>query len=461
MNEGGVLCRTVELEATTMTTTIAAAGASEAQRAGVGKIALASLVGTTIEFYDFYIFGTAAALVFGPMFFPKSAPETQTLNAYLTFGLAFLARPVGSFLFGHFGDRIGRKSTLVATMLTMGLATTLIGALPSYASAGVFAPWALAALRFVQGVGLGGEWGGAALIAVENAPEGKRAWYGMFPQLGPPIGFLIATGLFLLLLVGFGEAAFVDWAWRVPFLLSAVLVAIGLYVRVSLEETPAFKAIEQDERVAVPLTAILRDHLGALIQGSLAIVVCYALFYISTVYVLGYGVRVLGISRVHFLGLLCGAIVFMALATPLSASLADRFGRRPVLLVSALIAMAVGLAMPALLSAGTRRRVRLPRAGARRDGAHLRAAWRALARTLPGSGALHGRVEHVQSGRHSRRLLRAVACADSGGQWRRGLGRLLHRCGWRDQLFGCVQHAGDEGIVVSAGGRLAPALQSC
>ena len=185
-----------------MTTTIAAAGASEAQRAGVGKIALASLVGTTIEFYDFYIFGTAAALVFGPMFFPKSAPETQTLNAYLTFGLAFLARPVGSFLFGHFGDRIGRKSTLVATMLTMGLATTLIGALPSYASAGVFAPWALAALRFVQGVGLGGEWGGAALIAVENAPEGKRAWYGMFPQLGPPIGFLIATGLFLLLLIG-------------------------------------------------------------------------------------------------------------------------------------------------------------------------------------------------------------------------------------------------------------------
>ena len=235
-----------------MTIAIKTVGANEAPGASVGKIALASLVGTTIEFYDFYIFGTATALVFGPMFFPKSALETQTLNAYLTFGLAFLARPVGSFLFGHFGDRIGRKSTLVATMLTMGLATTLIGTLPSYASAGVFAPLALAALRFVQGVGLGGEWGGAALIAVENAPEGKRAWYGMFPQLGPPIGFLIATGLFLLLLLGFGEAAFVDWAWRVPFLLSAVLVAIGLYVRVSLEETPAFKAIERDKRVAVP-----------------------------------------------------------------------------------------------------------------------------------------------------------------------------------------------------------------
>lgn len=334
-------------------TAMAAVGASETRRAGVGKIALASLVGTTIEFYDFYIFGTAAALVFGPMFFPKSAPETQTLNAYLTFGIAFLARPVGSFLFGHFGDRIGRKSTLVATMLTMGLATTLIGALPSYASAGVFAPLMLAALRFLQGVGLGGEWGGAALIAVENAPAGKRARYGMFPQLGPPIGFLIATGLFILLLAGFGEQAFVDWTWRVPFLLSAALVAIGLYVRVSLEETPAFKALERDERAAVPLTTIFRDHLAPLIQGSLAIVVCYALFYISTVYALGYGVRALGIPRVQFLGLLCGAVVFMALATPLSAALADRFGRRPVLLVSAILAIAVGFMMPALLSAGT------------------------------------------------------------------------------------------------------------
>jgi MFS family permease len=333
-------------------TTIAAAGANEARRAGVGKIALASLVGTTIEFYDFYIFGTAAALVFGPMFFPRSAPETQTLNAYLTFGIAFLARPVGSVLFGHFGDRIGRKSTLVATMLTMGLATALIGALPSYASAGVFAPLALAALRFLQGVGLGGEWGGAALIAVENAPQGKRAWYGMFPQLGPPIGFLIATALFLLLLVGFGEAAFVAWAWRVPFLLSAALVAIGLYVRVSLAETPAFQALEENKRAAVPLTAILRDHSGALLQGSLAIVVCYALFYIATVYALGYGVRALGIPRTNFLGLLCGAIVFMALATPLSAALADHSGRRPVLMTFALVAILVGLAMPWLMAAG-------------------------------------------------------------------------------------------------------------
>src|SRR5271166_2920666 len=337
----------------TMAAAIERRAGAQAQRAGTGKILLASLVGTTIEFYDFYIFGTAAALVFGPMFFPKSAAETQTLNAYLTFGLAFLARPVGSFLFGHFGDRIGRKSTLVATMLTKGVATTLIGALPGYATAGVLAPILLAALRFLQGVGLGGEWGGAALIAVENAPEGRRAWFGMFAQLGPPIGFFIATGLFLLLLVGFGEAAFVDWAWRVPFLASAILVAIGLYVRISLEETPAFKAaMTRDKRIAVPLAAVLRDHLAPLIQGSLAIVVCYALFYLSTVYTLGYGVRSLGLSRVSLLEMLCVAIVFMAVATPVSAALADRVGRRPVLLVSAVIAAAVGLMMPALLAQG-------------------------------------------------------------------------------------------------------------
>ena len=320
---------------------------------GVGKIVLASLVGTTIEFYDFYIFGTAAALVFGTMFFPKSAPATQTLNAYLTFGLAFLARPVGSFLFGHFGDRIGRKSTLVATMLMMGVATTLIGALPGYANAGVLAPWLLALLRFVQGVGLGGEWGGAALIAVENAPGGRRAWFGMFPQLGPPLGFFIATGLFLFLLVAFGEKAFVEWAWRVPFLLSAVLVAIGLYVRMSLEETPAFRAaLAANSRVAVPLGAVLRRHWIPLIQGSLSIVVCYALFYIATVYALGYGVRALGIPRVRFLEMLTVAILFMAAATPVSAALADRIGRRPVLIGASVAAFVVGLAMPALMAAG-------------------------------------------------------------------------------------------------------------
>ena len=332
---------------------IEGAAGADTLRADIGKILLASLVGTTIEFYDFYIFGTAAALVFGAMFFPRSAPETQALNAYVTFGIAFLARPLGSFLFGHFGDRVGRKSALVATMLTMGLATTLIGVLPGYATAGVLATLMLAFLRVLQGVGLGGEWGGAALIAIENAPDGRRAWFGMFPQFGPPIGFFIATLLFLGLLIGFGEAAFVDWAWRVPFLVSAILVAVGLYVRVALEETPAFKvAMALDKRVAIPLATVLRNHLRPLIQGSLAIVVCYALFYISTVYMLGYGVRSLGIARVSLLEMLCVAIVFMAVATPISAALADRVGRRPVLLASALAAAAVGLMMPTLLAQG-------------------------------------------------------------------------------------------------------------
>ena len=329
------------------------AGDARAVPMSVGRIVLASLVGTTIEFYDFYIYGTAAALVIGQAFFPKSSPDAQALNAFLTFGIAFLARPVGSMLFGHFGDRIGRKSTLVASMLVMGLSTTLIGLLPGYETAGVLAPWLLCLMRFGQGVGLGGEWGGAALLATENALVGKRAWYGMFPQLGPPIGFFIANGLFLALLLGLGEAEFVAWAWRAPFLLSAVLVAIGLYLRVSITETPAFQmAMARHERVKVPLLEVFRSHWAPLIQGSLSIVVCYALFYISTVFALGYGVGARHIPRTTYLEMLCVAVVFMGLATPLSAWLADRFGRRPVLLTTSAIAAAVGFALPALLGGG-------------------------------------------------------------------------------------------------------------
>jgi metabolite-proton symporter len=338
----------------TLGTTAAVVADGATQRAGgVGRIVLASLVGTTIEFYDFYIYGTAAALVIGQTFFPQSAPGSQALNAFLTFGIAFLARPVGSVLFGHFGDRIGRKSTLVASMLVMGLSTTLIGVLPGYAQAGVLAPWLLCLLRFGQGVGLGGEWGGAALLATENAPLGRRAWFGMFPQLGPPLGFLMANGLFLALLLGLGEGPFVAWAWRVPFLISAVLVAIGLYLRVSISETPAFReALARNERVKVPLLDVLRHHWRPLIQGSLSIVVCYALFYISTVFALGYGVNTRHIPRTDFLAMLCVAVLFMAVATPLSAALADRFGRRPVLLAASALAALVGFALPELLGGG-------------------------------------------------------------------------------------------------------------
>jgi len=318
-----------------------------------GRIVVASLVGTTVEFYDFYIYATAAALVLGPVFFPSHAPESQTLAAFLTFGIAFIARPIGAFLFGHFGDRVGRKTTLVASMLVMGISTTLIGVLPGYASAGLAAPILLCLLRLGQGLGLGGEWGGAALFATENAPPGKRAWFGMFPQLGPPIGFLLSNGLFLLLFAVLTNAQFMAWGWRIPFLASAVLVGIGLYVRGHLPETVAFAhASARMERVRLPLRDMLARHFGPLLLGSLAIVVCYALFYISTVFALGYGTKVRHIPKATFLELLCIAIVGMAVATPIAAALADRFGRRPVLLVSSAAAALSGLAIAPMLGDG-------------------------------------------------------------------------------------------------------------
>src|SRR5574340_535515 len=204
------------------------------------RIAFASFIGTAIEFYDFYIYGLAVAMVIGPVFFPSGDSAAQVLNAFLTFGIAFLARPFGALLFGHFGDRIGRKATLVASLLVMGVSTTLIGMLPSYEMVGWAAPALLCLLRFGQGIGLGGEWGGAALLAAEYAPKGKRGWFGMFPQLGPPVGFLLATGSFLLLSNFLDDAEFRAWGWRIPFLASAALVMVGLYVRLRLAETPVF-----------------------------------------------------------------------------------------------------------------------------------------------------------------------------------------------------------------------------
>lgn len=323
-------------------------------RKTTGRIVVASLVGTTIEFYDFYIYGTAAALVIGPVFFPAASPSSQALNAFLTFGIAFLARPLGSALFGHFGDRIGRKATLVASLLVMGLSTTLIGVVPGYDTLGTGAALILCILRFGQGLGLGGEWGGAALLATENAPPGRKAWLGMFPQLGPSIAFLLANGLFILLLTLMPLETFRNWGWRLPFLASAVLVVIGLYVRLSLAETPVFaRAMAMHRPVRVPLATVLRHHAVPLLQGSLSIVVCYTLFYLSAVFALSYGVTTLHIPRESFLVLLCIGIVFMAVATPIAALWADRFGRRPVLLAGAAGTAVLGLVMPALLGSGS------------------------------------------------------------------------------------------------------------
>lgn len=318
------------------------------------RVATASFIGTAIEFYDFYVYATAAALVIGPVFFPQTSGTAQMLSAFLTFGIAFLARPLGSALFGHFGDRIGRKSTLVASLLLMGVCTTLIGVLPGYDSIGAWAPILLCVLRFGQGLGLGGEWGGAALLATENAPKGKRAWFGMFPQLGPSIGFLAANGLFLTLAMTLDDEQFRSWGWRIPFLLSAALVMVGLYVRLKLHETPVFtNAIARQERVKVPLVELFSQYWAPTLLGAAAMVVCYALFYISTVFSLSYGVSTLGYSRETFLGLLCFAVLFMAAATPLSAWASDRYGRKPVLIIGGVLAILSGFLMEPLLTQGS------------------------------------------------------------------------------------------------------------
>ena len=277
------------------------------------RILTASLVGTAVEFYDFYIYGTAAALVFGPLFFPTESASAQLLYSFMTFGLAFFARPVGAIVFGHYGDRIGRKSTLVASLMLMGGSTLLIAFLPTYAMVGWVAPLLLCLLRFGQGFGLGGEWGGAALLAVENAPPGWRSRFGMFPQLGAPVGFIAANGLFLLLGLGLSDADFASWGWRVPFLFSALLVGLGLWVRLKIGETPAFaEAIERDAPVAVPLGELFRHHLLPTLAGTFAVVACFAIFYLATSFALAHGTSKLGYPKEQFLLIQLGAILFMA-----------------------------------------------------------------------------------------------------------------------------------------------------
>ena len=318
-----------------------------------GQVLFASVIGTTIEFFDFYIYATAAVLVFPRLFFPASDPASATLASLATFAIAFLARPVGSALFGHFGDRVGRKATLVAALLTMGVSTVAIGALPTYTTIGVAAPLLLAFCRFGQGLGLGGEWGGAVLLAIENAPPGKRAWYGMFPQLGAPVGFLVSGGVFLALSRWLTDEQFFAFGWRIPFLASAALVLVGLYVRLTITETPVFRdALDRRERVKVPMLVVFRDHPRALLVGTLVSLATFVLFYLMTVFALSWGTTALGYGRETFLLMQLFGILFFALCIPIGALLAER-GRRRALLWVTLAIGAFGLILAPMLLAGT------------------------------------------------------------------------------------------------------------
>ena len=319
------------------------------------RVLFASLVGTTIEFFDFYIYATAAVLIFPHLFFPASTdPMTATIQSLATFAIAFIARPIGAAVFGHLGDRIGRKATLVAALLTMGISTVCIGLLPTYAQIGIAAPLLLALCRLGQGLGLGGEWSGAVLLATENAPEGKRAWYGMFPQLGAPIGFILATGSFLGLGALMSEADFMQWGWRIPFLASAALVIVGLYIRLKLHETPAFqKVLNKQKEVNVPFKEVVTKHYKMLFLGTIAAVCTFVVFYLTTVFALNWGTKQLGYSRAQFLEMQLVATLCFAAFIPLSAVFAEKFGRRATSIGVCVASALFGLVFASMLESGS------------------------------------------------------------------------------------------------------------
>lgn len=327
----------------------------EIQTNSKARVLFASLVGTTIEFFDFYIYATAAVLIFPHLFFPASTdPMTATIQSLATFAIAFIARPIGAAIFGHLGDRIGRKATLVAALLTMGVSTVCIGLLPTYAQIGIVAPLLLALCRLGQGLGLGGEWSGAVLLATENAPEGKRAWYGMFPQLGAPSGFILATGSFLGLGALMSEADFMQWGWRIPFLASAALVIVGLYIRLKLHETPAFqKVLDKQKEVNVPFKEVVTKHYKMLFLGTIAAVCTFVVFYLTTVFALNWGTKQLGYSRAEFLEMQLVATLCFAAFIPLSAVFAEKFGRKATSIGVCIASALFGLVFASMLESGS------------------------------------------------------------------------------------------------------------
>ena len=376
------------------------------------RVVLASLIGTTIEFYDFYVYATAAVLVFPHLFFPTGDATTALLASFAVFGAAMVARPLGAVIFGHLGDRHGRKATLVGALLTMGVATFLIGLLPTYAMVGWLAPLLLVILRIAQGFALGGEWSGAALVATENAPVGKRAWYGTFPQLGAPIGFIIANGLFLIIAAvlpsddpTMPSQAFLDWGWRIPFLFSVVMVIVGLWVRLRLVESTAFSRASKDGKLTkLPLASVFRNHWKQLILGTFFMLATYVLFYLMTTFSLSYGRAAaepaegalpgLGYSYNTFVLMLIGGVVFFGIFTLLSGPWADRWGRRRTLIWVTLGIIVFGLVWVPLLGRRILGRHALARRGLLADGHDVRPDGGAPARIVPHERALH-RVGHL------------------------------------------------------------------
>lgn len=318
------------------------------------RVLTASMVGTTIEFYDFYIYATAAVIIFPHLFFPSGNDNLALLSSLATFAIAFIARPIGSALFGHFGDRVGRKTTLVAALLTMGVSTVAIGLLPTYHDIGITAAILLALCRLGQGIGLGGEWSGAVLLATENAPEGKRAWYGMFPQFGAPFGLILANGSFLILGATLSEEQFMAWGWRVPFLASSLLVIIGLYIRLKLHETPAFqRVLDKQQEKQMPFATVFKHHTPMLILGTLAAVCTFVVFYLTTVFSLNWGTKELNYSREDFLLMVTLATFSFAAFIPISAILAEKLGRRRTSIGICILAAIFGLFFADMLASGS------------------------------------------------------------------------------------------------------------
>ena len=328
-------------------------------------VAMATMIGTAIEYFDNYIYTMAAVLIFNHQFFHAADPLSGQIAALSTLALTFIARPLGAILFGHFGDRFGRKNTFVMSLLVMGVSTMVIGLLPTYDSIGIWATLLLCLCRIGQGIGLGGEWGGAALVAIENAPEGKRGWYGTFPQLGAPLGLLLANGVFLLITVLLGQAAMTDWAWRIPFLSSFVLVAIGLYVRLKLTEAPIFiAALNKPKPKTLPMMEVSVTHFKPFFLGMLICLAGYVLFYIMiafsqiyaksapTVSEAGYAMG-LGFSPQIFTALLMCSAISLAITIAISGKYIDIVGRRIWLIWTTFGVAIFGLALPYFLDNGT------------------------------------------------------------------------------------------------------------